>query len=68
LNRARELVDLLTMKMNALWQQFYNMDNMETRDKVQLEISETYNKLLDAEAARLRAEEELNNFASRPRK
>jgi len=68
LNRARELVDLLTMKMNALWQQFYNMDNMETRDKVQLEISETYNKLLDADAARLRAEEELNSFASRPRK
>jgi hypothetical protein len=67
LNRAQELVDLLTMKMNALWQQFYNMDNMETRDKVQLEISETYNKLLEAEEGRLRAEEELNNFVSRPR-
>jgi len=68
LNRAQELVDLLTMKMNALWQQFYNMDNMETRDKVQLQISETYNKLLDADQARLRAEEDLNNFMSRPKK
>ena len=28
-NRAQEMVDLLTMKMNALWQQFYSMDDME---------------------------------------
>ncbi len=68
LNKAQELVDLLTMKMNALWQQFYNMDNMETRDKIQLEISETYNKLLKAQEGQVRAEEELNNYVSRPRK
>jgi hypothetical protein len=40
---------------------------METRYKVQLEISETYNKLLEAQEGRLRAEEELNNYVSRPR-
>jgi hypothetical protein len=67
LNKAKELVDLLTMKMNVLWQQFYNMDNMETRDKVQLEISETYSKLLKAQEGQVRAEEELNNYVSRPR-
>jgi len=60
-------VDLLTMKMNVLWQQFYNMDNMETQDKVRLEIGETYNKLLEAQEGQVRAEEELNNYMSRPR-
>jgi hypothetical protein len=49
LKAAQERVDLLTTKMNALWQQFYNMDTMGTRDKVQLEIGETYNKLLKAQ-------------------
>ena len=67
LSKANDMVDLLTMKMNALWQQFYNMDNMETRDKVQLEISETYSKLLKAQEGQVRAEEELNNYVSRPR-
>jgi len=67
LNKANELVDLLTMKMNILWQQFYNMDNMGTRDKIQLEISETYDKLLKAQEGQVRAEEELNNYVSRPR-
>jgi len=67
LNKAQELVDLLTMKMNVLWQQFYNMDNMETQDKVRLEIGETYNKLLEAQEGQVRAEEELNNYMSRPR-
>ena len=67
LSRANDMVDLLTMKMNALWQQFYNMDNMETQDKIQLEISETYNKLLKAQEGQLRAEEELNNYVSQSR-
>lgn len=67
LSRANDMVDLLTMKMNALWQQFYNMDDMGTRDKIQLEISETYNKLLKAQEGQVRAEEELNNYVSRPR-
>jgi len=67
LSKANDMVDLLTMKMNALWQQFYNMDDMGTRDKIQLEISETYNKLLKAQEGQVRAEEELNNYVSRPR-
>jgi len=68
LSKASESMDLLTVKMNALWQQFYNMDTMGTRDKVQLEISETNNKLLKAQEDKARAEEELNNYVSRPRK
>ena len=67
LSVAKDMVDLLTTKMNALWQQFYNMDTMETQDIIQLEISETYNKLLKAQEGQVRAEEELNDFVSRPR-
>ena len=67
LSDSRELVDLLTIKMNALWQQFYNMDDMGTRDKIQLEISETYNRLLKAQETQAQAEESLNAIASRPR-
>jgi hypothetical protein len=67
LSAAGEAVDLLTTKMKALWQQFYNMDTMGTRDKVQLEISETNEKLLKAQEDKARAEEELNNYLSRPR-
>jgi hypothetical protein len=67
LNKASEAVDLLTVKMKALWQQFYNMDTMGTRDKVQLEISETNDKLLKAQEDKARAEEELNSYVSRPR-
>jgi hypothetical protein len=65
-SEAGEAVDLLTTKMKALWQQFYNMDTMGTRDKVQLEISETNDKLLKAREDMARAEEELNNYVSRP--
>ncbi|TRZ92226.1 hypothetical protein D4R89_01550 [bacterium] len=49
LKAAKERVELLTTNMNALWQQFYNMNTMGTRDKVQIEIGETYNKLLKAQ-------------------
>lgn len=56
LRRAEEMVELLTLKMNALWQKFYNMDDMTTQDLVQQEISDTYEKLVKAQedAGRLR--------------
>ncbi|MGB9893004.1 MAG: hypothetical protein ACPLRA_01220 [Candidatus Saccharicenans sp.] len=58
--KAQEYVELLTLKMNALWQQFYSLNDMKTRDSVQLQISDTYEKLLKAqeEEARLRTEYE----------
>lgn len=56
LREAEEMVELLTLKMNALWQKFYNMDDMTTQDLVQQEIADTYEKLVKAQedAARLR--------------
>jgi hypothetical protein len=46
---AQELVDLLTTKMNALWQEFYAMNSMTSRDAIQQQIDETYQKLLKAQ-------------------
>jgi hypothetical protein len=52
------LVDTLTSQMNLLWQQFYNLNNMQTQGHVQQQIDETYQKLLKAQAdqARLKAQ------------
>ncbi len=58
---ANEYVALLTLKMNALWQEFYSMDDMTPRDHIQRQISETYLKLqkaqIDAEQAKKDMEE-----------
>lgn len=49
LKHAQEYVELLTLKMNALWQEFYSMDDMTSRDWIQQQISKTYEKLLKAQ-------------------
>lgn len=58
---ANEYVALLTLKMNALWQEFYSMDDMTPRDHIQRQISETYLKLqkaqIDAEQAKKEMDE-----------
>jgi hypothetical protein len=60
--KAREMVELLTLKMNSLWQEFYNMSDVKTREYTQFQISETYDKLTKAEADAAKAEKELNEF------
>jgi len=66
--KAKEYVELLTLKMNALWQQFYALTDMQTKDSIQREISDTYEKLLKAqeEETRLRQayEEQINQKKS----
>jgi len=61
-NRAQEMVDLLTMKMNGLWQEFYSLDDMTARDRIQQQISENYEKLLKAQQDEAKAREELDAF------
>ena len=61
-NRAQEMVDLLTMKMNGLWQEFYSLDDMTARDRIQQQISENYEKLLKAQQDEVAAKEELDAF------
>ncbi|MCP2605249.1 hypothetical protein NLC29_03750, partial [Candidatus Aminicenantes bacterium AH-873-B07] len=60
--KAKEYVELLTLKMNGLWQEFYSMDDMTSRDKIQREISETYQKLLRAQQEEARTKKELEKF------
>ncbi len=67
-NKAQELVDLLTMKMNGLWQEFYSLDDMTARDTIQQKISETYEKLLKAQQDATKAKDDLDAFiATTPR-
>jgi len=61
-NKAQEMVDLLTMKMNGLWQEFYSLDDMTARDRIQQQISENYEKLLRAQQDETAAREELDAF------
>jgi len=54
--KAQEYVELLTLKLNSLWAQFYGLSDMKSKDYIQMQISETYEKLTKAqeEEARLR--------------
>jgi len=56
--KAKEYVELLTLKMNALWQQFYGLTDVQTKDSIQQEISVTYEKLLKAQEEETRLREE----------
>ena len=64
-NKAQEMVELLTLKMNGLWQEFYSLDDMQHREKIQLQISETYEKLLKAQQDETKTREELDTFIAK---
>jgi len=55
---SREQVGLLTTKMNGLWQEFYSMDDMGSREKIQRDISETSLRLQKAKEEEARARKE----------
>ncbi len=63
-----EMVDLLTIKMNALYQEFYGLDNLKSRELVQLQISDTYDKLLKAETESAKAQKDLEDFLAQIKK
>jgi hypothetical protein len=63
-----EMVDLLTTKMNALYQQFYGLDNVKSRELIQAQISDTYDKLLKAEADSAKAQKDLEEFMAQAKK
>jgi hypothetical protein len=68
LDRAQERFDLLTLKMNALWMEFNNMDDMKSRELLQRQISETYDKLTQAQLDVARAQSELDDFLAKARR
>lgn len=66
--KARDQVNLLTTKMNGLWQEFYSMDDMSSRENIQREISETSLRLQKAKEDEARARKEYNQARIRTRK
>ncbi len=66
--RAREYVELLTLKMGSLWQEFYGLDGMTSREAIQLAISETFIKLEKAQEDEAKARRELEAFINQQKK
>jgi hypothetical protein len=64
LKAAQELIDLLKLKMTALQQQLYNFSNTTSRDQIQRDISETYQKLQAAVGEETKIKDELDKFVA----
>jgi hypothetical protein len=67
-NEKQELVELLNLKMNALYQEFYNMESLKSREILQAQISDTYDKLLKTQLDATRAVKELDDFVAQAQK
>jgi hypothetical protein len=63
-----ELVELLNLKMNALYQEFYGLENLKSRELIQIQISDTYDKLLKAETESAQAQKDLEDFMAQAKK
>ena len=66
--KANELVGLLSLKMNALWQEFYSLDDMTDRSSIQRQISETYLRLQKAQQDAEKSKQELDNSRTQKKK
>jgi len=63
--QAKEYADLLELKMGALWQQFYGLDDMTPREAIQQEIALTFDKLEKAREAEKQAKKDLDDYLAR---
>jgi len=64
-NQAKEYADLLELKMAALWQEFYSMDDMTSRDSIQQDMAATFDKLEKARADENAVKKELDDYLAR---
>jgi hypothetical protein len=62
--QKQEMFDLLSLKLNSLYQEFYGLDNMKSREILQIQISDTYDKLLKAETDAKKAVKDLEDFSA----
>jgi hypothetical protein len=62
--QKQEMVELLTLKLNSLYQELYGRDDMKSREVIQVQISDTYDKLLRAEAEANKAKKDLEDFSA----
>lgn len=63
--KAKEYVELLTLKLNSLWAEFYGQTDMKSKDYIQMQISETYEKLTRAQEEEARLRQQYENQINR---
>jgi hypothetical protein len=66
--KAKEYVELLTLKMGTLWQQFSSLEDVTTKDALQQAIAETFVKLEKAQEEEDRARQDLEKFLGQQKK
>jgi hypothetical protein len=66
--QKQEMIDLLTLKLNSLYQEFYGLDNLKSREIIQIQISDTYDKLLKAETDAKKATKDLEDFIAKTKR
>lgn len=66
--KADEYVELLTLKINGLWQKFYSFRDWTLRDEIQREMAETFEKLQKAQQDAGKAKRDLKSQRSRKKK
>jgi hypothetical protein len=64
---AQDLIDLLTLRMNALWQQFYNVDGAR-QEQLKAQIGQTYEKLSRTQLEASKALKEYDDFVANARR
>jgi len=65
LAKMKEMVELLTLKMKALQQQFYSFNSMQSKEQVQMQISDTFQRLQAAQAAEKILKDELDQLVAK---
>ena len=63
--KAKEYVELLTIKMSGLWQKYYSSDDATPKEHIQSEISQTYLQLQKAQSDAEKAKKELDSVQSK---
>jgi len=66
LKAVQERIDLLTTKMNALWQEFYAQNTMTPQDVIQQRIDETYQKLVQAQEEETKLKAQIETGKNKP--
>lgn len=66
--KAKEYVELLTLKMSALWQAYNGLDATTPKEALQQSISETFIKLENAQEEEAKARHELEKFLAQAKK
>jgi len=64
----QEMIELLTLKLNALYQEFHNTESVKSREIMQQQISDTYDKLLKAETDAQKATKDLEEFTTKTKR